>query len=98
MRAVGAYDRSGAWAAENFVSTASAVRAKLRCSYGQSHRLVRLARNLEHLPETAAAFGAGEITGEHVAEITRPYTPERAEMLEGIEAELVELRADQHAR
>jgi Domain of unknown function (DUF222) len=89
LREVGAFDRSGRWATENFVSTASAVRSKLRCSHGQAHRLVRLARNLERLPETAAAFGAGEITGEHVAEITRPYTPERAEMLEGIEAELV---------
>ena len=48
------------------------------------------ARTLEHLPETAAAFGAGEINGEHVAEIVRPYTPARAEMLERIEGELVE--------
>jgi Domain of unknown function (DUF222)/HNH endonuclease len=90
VRAIGEFDRSGSWAAENFVSTASAVRAKLRCSHGHAHRLVRLARKLERLPETSAAFGAGEITGEHVDEITRPYTPERAEMLEGIEAELVE--------
>src|SRR5476649_1846750 len=60
VRAIGEYDRSGAWAADNFVSTASALRAKLRCSPGKAHRLVRLARNLEHLPETAAAFGAGE--------------------------------------
>ena len=89
LRVVGEYDRSGAWAADRFVSTASAVRSKLRCSHGKAHRLVRLARKLEHLPETAAAFAAGEITGEHVAEIARPYTPERAEMLEGIEAELV---------
>jgi hypothetical protein len=90
LRAIGEYDRSGAWAADKFVSTASGVRTKLRCSPGKAHRLVRLARKLEHLPETAAAFGAGEITGEHVDEITHPYTPERAEMLEGIEGELVE--------
>ena len=89
LRVVGEYDRSGAWAADNFVSTASAVRSKLRCSHGKAHRLVRLARKLEHLPETAAAFASGEITGEHAAEIARPYTPERAEMLEGIETELV---------
>jgi hypothetical protein len=90
LRAVGEYDRSGAWAAENFVSAASALKAKLWCSRGKAHRLVRLARKLEHLPETAAAFGAGEINGEHVDEITRPYTPARAEMLEGIDKELAD--------
>jgi hypothetical protein len=90
VRAVGEYDRSGAWAAEDFVSAASAVKTKLRCSPGKAQRLVRSARKLEHLPETAAAFGAGEITGEHVDEITRPYTPERAQMLEGIDKELAD--------
>ena len=50
-----------------------------------------LARRLEVLPETAAAFAAGEISRAHAAVIPRAYTPERAAMLSGIEAELVEL-------
>jgi hypothetical protein len=89
LRLVGAFDRSGVWAAESFVSTASAMRSKLRCSHGYALRSVRLARKLEDLTETAAAFSAGEITAEHVVEMARPYTPARAEMLQGIEAELV---------
>ena len=90
LRAVSAFERSGEWAADGFVSTASALRAKTRCSHGQAHRSVQTARKLESLPETAAAFAAGEITGEHVSVLTARYTPERAEMLEGIEAELVD--------
>lgn len=94
LRVVGAFDRSGVWAADSFVSTASAMRSKLRCSHGYALRSVRLARKLEQLSETAAAFSTGEITGEHVAEIARPYTPARAEMLEGIEKELVNFARD----
>jgi hypothetical protein len=37
--------------------------------------------------ETAAAFSTGEMTAEHVHTIAACYTPKRAEMLEGIEAE-----------
>src|SRR5450631_3662768 len=66
LRAVGGYDRSCAWAAEGFVSTSSALRAKLRCSHSHAFRSVRLARKLESLGEVAAAFGAGEITVEPV--------------------------------
>jgi Domain of unknown function (DUF222)/HNH endonuclease len=94
LRTVGAFDRSGVWAAERFVSTASAMRSKLRCSQGYALRSIRLARKLENLTETAAAFSTGEITAEHVVEIARPYTPARAEMLEGIEKELVNYARD----
>jgi Domain of unknown function (DUF222)/HNH endonuclease len=89
LRAVGGYDRSCVWAAEGFVSPVSAVRVKARCSPGLAMRSVRLARKLESLSEVAAAFGAGDITREHVVEIAHGYTPERAAMIEGIEAELV---------
>lgn len=90
LRAIGEFDRLGEWAAEGFVSTASALRAKLRCSPGHAMRSVRLARKLEHLAETAAAFGSGAITHEHVVEIANPCTPARAAMLAGIEPELVD--------
>src|SRR3954465_13326094 len=42
LRAVGGFDRSGAWAAENFRTAASALRDKTRCSDGRSYRAVRL--------------------------------------------------------
>jgi hypothetical protein len=90
LREVAAFDRSGAWAAEGFVSSGSALRAKARCSHGHAMRSVRMGRKLASLSLVAGAFQAGEITGEHVAEITGPYTPKRAAMLEGIEHELVE--------
>jgi hypothetical protein len=90
LRAVGGFDRSGVWAAERFLSPAAAIRHKTRCSHGKAMRSVRLARKLELLSLVAGAFQAGEITREHVVEITGPYTPKRAAMLEGIEHELVE--------
>jgi 5-methylcytosine-specific restriction endonuclease McrA len=94
LRAVVGFDRSGVWAAERFLSPAAAIRHKTRCSHGKAMLSVRLARKLESLSLVAGAFEAGEITGEHVAEITGPYTPKRAAMLEGIESELVEFARD----
>ena len=90
LRAVGRYDGSCDWAAAGVVSTASALRAKTRCTPGAAHGAIRLARKLEQLPETAASFAAGAITREHAAVIAAPYTPERAAMLDGIEKELVD--------
>ena len=50
-----------------------------------------LARKLEALPETAAAFGAGEISRHHAEVDRRAHDAERATMLEGIEAEFAAL-------
>ena len=89
LRAIGAYDRSAGWLLDGFVSAQSALRSKCRLSTGHAHGAVVLARKLDQLPETAAVFGAGEIGREHAAVLADVYTPERAEMLDGIEAELV---------
>ena len=91
LRAVGELDRSCSWAAEGYVSSASALRAKTRCSHGRAFRSVRLARKLEQLPATASAFESGALTREHVNVIAKPATPERMEMMQGIEHGLVEL-------
>ena len=91
LRAVGEYDNSCEWAAEGFVSTASALRAKLRCTPGHASRSVDLARKLACLPEAAAAFAAGDISREHAEVIARPYTPQRSEMINNIETGLVTL-------
>ncbi len=48
------------------------------------------ARKLDHLPELAAAFAAGEISRAHVEQVTDADTSERAEMLSGVERELVD--------
>ncbi len=51
LRTIREYELSGAWQAEGFVSTGSALRNKCRMSHAQSS--VVLARKLEVLPETA---------------------------------------------
>jgi hypothetical protein len=91
LRAVREFDRSCEWQADGHVSAAAALRAKCRMSYGQARRSIDLARKLEHLPETAAAFGAGEISREHAAAIASAYTPERDAMIANIEPQLVDL-------
>jgi hypothetical protein len=62
-------------------------------SAGHARRAIDVARKLEQLPELAAAFSAGEVSRAHVEQITDAATPERAEMLQGVERELVD-----HAR
>jgi hypothetical protein len=91
LRTIRDYELSGAWQAEGFVSTAAALRKKCRMGHGAAQGSVRLARKLEALPETAAAFGAGEISREHVEAIARAHTPDRAEMLENLDREFANL-------
>jgi Domain of unknown function (DUF222)/HNH endonuclease len=89
LREIRDYERSGAWQAEGFVSTASALRKKCRMSTAQGS--VVLARKLEVLPEVAAAFGAGEISRAHVEAIAYAHTPERAAMIENLDLEFANL-------
>jgi hypothetical protein len=85
LRTIHDYERSGDWAAQGFVSTASALRAKCRMANAQGS--VVLARKLDVLPEIAAAFGAGEISRQHVEPIAQAHTPERAAMIENLDLE-----------
>jgi hypothetical protein len=91
LRAVHDYERSGDWAAEGFVSTASALRSKCRMGHGTAQGSVVLARKLAVLPEIAAAFGAGEISRQHAETIAHAHTPDRAEMLENLDLEFANL-------
>ncbi|HTL85592.1 MAG TPA: DUF222 domain-containing protein [Acidimicrobiia bacterium] len=97
LREIAAFDRSADWQAEGFVSTAAALRAKCRMVHGVAHASIALARKLESLPVVAEAFGAGEISRHHAVAIASAYTPERATMIEGIEAELVDLARLTHS-
>jgi hypothetical protein len=94
LREIAEYDRSGGWASENYLTTASALRDKTDCTPGHSYRSVRLARQLAELPETAAAFAAGEITREHVAIITRRCTDKRLPLFQAIEKGLLRIARD----
>ncbi|MDQ1511599.1 MAG: hypothetical protein QOG50_3443, partial [Actinomycetota bacterium] len=97
LRTIRDYELSGAWQADGFVSTASALRAKCRMVPGVAHAAVVLARKLEVLPETAAAFGAGEISRHHAEVIARAHTPERATMIENLDAQFANLACLTHA-
>jgi hypothetical protein len=96
LRAIGEFDRSCEWQADGFVSSAAALRSKCRTSHGKVRRSVDLARKLESLPETAAAFGAGDISREHAETIASACTPERAAMIANIEAQLVDMARIAH--
>jgi len=90
LRAIGGFDRSRVWQTEGFLSAASAVRARTRMTRAQARRAIELAGKVEQLPEVAAAFAAGEISRAHVEQIADGFTPERAEMMRGIERQLVD--------
>lgn len=85
------YDRSGQWHADGFFSAASALSTRCQMDRGVAHGHVNLARNLEHLPEVAAAFGCGEISSRHATVIANAFTPERAETLAEVESNLVDI-------
>jgi 5-methylcytosine-specific restriction endonuclease McrA len=82
---VGEYDRSKEWQADGFLSAAAALRSKCRLTHGYAAATVRLARRLEVLPATLAAFEAGKISRQHAQVIADAFTPDRAEALAGLE-------------
>ena len=86
---VGEFDRSGEWQAQGFASAASAIASRCRMVPAVAAATVRLARRLQHLPQTAHAFEHGEISRHHVEMIAGPCTRDRREMLQGLEPELV---------
>jgi hypothetical protein len=90
LRAVRAYDRSEEWRAEGFVSAGSALRHKCHLRPGVASATVQLARKLERLAETSAAFGAGEISRQHAAVIADACTAEREAAIVELEPELVD--------
>jgi hypothetical protein len=96
LRAVAALDRSAAWQSDGALSTASWLRANCRLTHGAAAACIRLARRLESLPATSAAFEAGVISRRHAQVIADAYTPERADALAGVEPELVDVARRVH--
>ena len=85
LRAVGEFDRSGAWEVDGFASPGAALRARCNLSHGAARGAVRLAARLCELPATAAAFAEGVISRQHAVVIAEAFTPERAGVLAGSE-------------
>jgi len=75
--AVRAADRREAYRRDGAVSMKAWLRGSCRMAPEQATATVSTGRRLEHLPETAAAFAAGEIGATHARVITRAMTPGR---------------------
>ncbi len=91
LKKVAAYDRSGDWSADGFLSAAGALRAACRMDHGVARSHIELARKLEALPKVAAAFGRGEISQRHATVVANACTPDRAASISEVEAELVDV-------
>ncbi|HSL60125.1 MAG TPA: DUF222 domain-containing protein [Acidimicrobiales bacterium] len=66
-----AFDARRVWAVDRARSAGGWVSWRCHRSGAESHRDVRLARGLRHMPLVAAAFAAGELTGQHVGLLAR---------------------------
>jgi hypothetical protein len=75
--AVRAADRQEAYRHDGAVSMKSWLRGNCRLAPAEATAVVSTGRRLEQLPETAAAFAAGEIGATHARVITRAMTPRR---------------------
>src|SRR3954469_19867733 len=91
VRALRRFDERGEWAADGFVSAAAWLRERTHMSHGMAVHALTLGRRLPQLPETAAAFAAGEISRQHASVIAEPCTPERIQQIGEVEAQLVEI-------
>ena len=75
--AVQAADRRESYRRDGAVSIKSWLRGSCHVAPAEATAMVSAGRRLEQLPETAAAFAAGEITAGHTRVITRAVTPGR---------------------
>ena len=75
--AVRAADRREAYRRDGAVSMKAWLRGSCRMAPDLATATVSTGRRLEQLPQTAAAFGAGEISSAHARVIARAMTPGR---------------------
>jgi hypothetical protein len=98
LRALRRFERDGEWRLDGSVSLAAWLRARTRTTAGIAADDVRLARALEQLPAATSAWGAGEITRQHVRVMADACTRPRAHTMVAIEDDLVAVARDQDAR
>jgi len=73
------FDRSCEWAVHGSRSAPAFLVTNTRCGRRDAHRRVRVAREVEALEHTAAAWAAGELTSRHVDTITQARSAARAD-------------------
>src|SRR2546428_3690516 len=69
------FDKSGEYKAEGALSLTAWLRWKCKLSGGAALERVEVARQLEKLPETTAAFANGDVGFQHVAVLARAPRP-----------------------
>jgi hypothetical protein len=90
-RHVAAFDRTQAYAAYECWSSASWLRGRARLSPNAASEQVRVARQLDQLPDTAQAFAAGEVGLQHCQVITRTLEGASDEVARDAEPSMVQL-------
>src|SRR5256885_8172956 len=65
------FDKSGEYKADGALSLTAWLRWKCKLSGGAAMERVEIARQLEKLPQTEAAFASGEVGYQHVAVLAR---------------------------
>src|SRR6195256_4764198 len=65
------FDRSGEYKADGALSLTAWLRWKCKLSGGAAMERVEIARQLEKMPETEAAFANGDVGFQHVAVLAR---------------------------
>src|SRR5215472_10323385 len=97
-RRVAVFDRTRGFAACDAHSTTAWLRGEVRLSPNAASEHVRVARQLDRLPEVGRAFAAGEVNLQHVQTITRVLEEAPAEVAEEAGPSLVDLaqRIDPH--
>ncbi len=98
LRAVRAFDRSGAWLEDGSLSAAAYLRHRGRMTHAEASTSVRLARRLERLPETADAFAAGAVNRHHVHAIVDVCAHGRDAAIADLEPQLVAVARETDAR
>ncbi|GAA5168376.1 HNH endonuclease signature motif containing protein [Ornithinimicrobium tianjinense] len=76
LRLLGEFEAVGGWGGPGIRSVAHWLSWRAGMSLRAAREHVRMARALRELPQTAAAFGAGELSFSKVRAITRVATPE----------------------
>ena len=85
------FDKSGEYAAEGAVDLVAWLRSRCKLSGGAAAERLGIARQLEHLPQTASAFATGQLAYQHVAVMARTAEHVGAEAVHKAEASLLRL-------
>src|SRR5688500_6562252 len=82
VRAAGRWDDRQLWALDGSLSGTAWLRHSTGMSSDRARKLLRVAKQLESMPATAAGFEAGTISMEHVERLCRTRTETNAEVFD----------------